>query len=107
MIESMFEELFSNPATQWVYGIAGTAILIAIAYYVLGNMRKEIRTPMPTEEDHLIEFERMHRTGVLNAQEFRKVKKQLGAKIVEKAKSEFEKSEDEDEEETEKEADSG
>ncbi|MGL6196489.1 MAG: hypothetical protein ACRC2T_16870 [Thermoguttaceae bacterium] len=82
----LINEIISNPATQWVLGIAGTAILIAIAYYVVSKIRNDISAELPTNEDHLVEFDRMQRNGHLKRDEFKEVKKNLGKEIAERTK---------------------
>ena len=79
------KELLTGSAAQWVFGISGTAILIAIAYYVIGRIKAEIREEIPTSEENLVEFDRMRREGYLENDEFQEVKKNLAHKIVKKA----------------------
>ena len=85
--ETMWE-LLTSSAAQWVFGIAGTAILIAIAYYCGGALRQQacqnINEGIPTQEENLVEFDRMRREGFIENNEFQKVKKNLAPKIVKK-----------------------
>jgi len=75
-------ELLTSSAAQWIFGIAGTAILIAIAYYVIGRIKEEINEEIPTQEENLVEFDRMRNEGYLENDEFQEVKKNLAPKIV-------------------------
>ena len=80
----MWKELLTGSAAQWVFGISGTAILIAVAYYVIGRLKEDINEEIPTSAENLIEFDRMRREGHLENNEFQEVKKNLAPKIVKK-----------------------
>jgi len=77
-------ELLTSSAAQWVYSIAGAAILIAIACYVVGRIKEDIEEEIPTQEENLVEFDRMRNEGYLETAEFQEVKKNLAHKIVNK-----------------------
>jgi len=81
----MWKELLTSSAAQWVFGISGTAILIAIAYYVIGRIKEDINEEIPTQEENLVEFDRMRREGHLENDEFQQVKKNLAPQIVKKS----------------------
>jgi len=80
----MWKELLTSSAAQWVFGISGTAILIAIAYYVIGLIKEDATKEIPTQEENLVEFDRMRREGHLENDEFQQVKKNLAPQIVSK-----------------------
>ncbi len=81
----MWKEVLTSSAAEWVFGIAGTAILIAIAYYVIGRIRGVIyEEEIPTQEENLVDFDRMRQEGHLERDEFIDVKKTLAPKIVQK-----------------------
>ncbi|MCL2305146.1 MAG: hypothetical protein FWC43_07365 [Planctomycetaceae bacterium] len=77
----MWKELLTSSAAQWIFGISGTAILIAIAYYVIGRIKDEMDEEIPTPEENLVEFDRMRDEGHLENDEFQEVKKSLAPKI--------------------------
>ncbi len=80
----MWKEVLTSSAAEWIFGIAGTAILIAIAYYVVGRIRSEGREEIPTQEENLVDFDRMRQEGHLERDEFIDIKKTLAPKIVQK-----------------------
>ena len=81
-------EVLSESTAQWIFGVFGAAALIAIAYYVLTNLRKDLKEKTTSKEEHLVEFDRMMRNGALKPDEFKAVKKNLGRDIVEQTKAE-------------------
>ena len=84
----MWIELLTSSAAQWIFGVSGTAILIAIAYYVVGRIKDDAFEEIPTQEENLVEFDRMRSEGVLKPGEFQEVKKKLAPKIVQKNREE-------------------
>ena len=77
----MWKELLTSSAAQWIFGISGTAILIAVACYVIGRIKEGVREEIPTPEENLVEFDRMRHEGHLEPGEFQKVKKNLAPQI--------------------------
>ena len=80
----MWKELLTSSAAQWIFGIAGTATLMAIAYYVIGRIKEDASEEIPTPEENLVEFDRMRHEGHLQPGEFQEVKKNLAHQIVKK-----------------------
>lgn len=83
----MWIELLTSSAAQWIYAISGIAILIAVVYYAISKVRSEIKTPVVSKQEHLIEFDRMLQDGNLHPEEFKEVKKKLAPDILKQTKS--------------------
>lgn len=84
----MISEILSNSAYQWVFILAGLSILIAVAIYFLGRIKSGLNYKISTQEDNLVEFDRMMQKGILDPAEFKEIKKNLGVEIAEKTKRE-------------------
>ena len=86
-------EVLSESINQWIFGVFGTAALVAIAYYVLTNLRKDVKTKITSKEEHLVEFDKMTQNGALRPDEFKAVKKNLGREIAYQTKAEYQQKE--------------
>jgi len=69
------------PGADLVVWLAVLAILVAIAYYVIGKIRAESAQQEPGASELLSKFRDLHSRGDLNEAEFRTIKTTLAARL--------------------------
>jgi uncharacterized membrane protein len=73
---------FWQSEPQWfVLWVAGLAVLLAIAYYVLGVIRPKPSQKEPQASRWLSKFRELHDEGGLSDEEFREIRTTLGAQL--------------------------
>ena len=67
-----------------IIGVALVAVIATVAYYVISNLRKNIKESEepPSLSDHLTTFQEARVEGSMTTQEYNKVKTLLSNKIV-------------------------
>ena len=70
--------------TMIIIGVALVAAIATVAYYVISNLRKNIKESEepPSLSDHLTTFQEARAEGSMTMQEYSKVKAHLSNKIV-------------------------
>ena len=70
--------------TMIIIGVALVAVIATVAYYVISNLRKNIKESEepPSLSDHLTTFQEARVEGSMTLQEYNKVKAHLSNKIV-------------------------
>lgn len=80
MFESIREfwiDVWEIRLAQWIVFLAGLAIVILVALYIVRFFREMAFGSDPDPIDHLSEFERMRNAGQLDDQEFQRLKSTL------------------------------
>ena len=83
-------EWLGIPGADLVVRLAVLAILVAIAYYVIGKIRAESVQQEPGASELLSKFRDLHSQGDLSETEFRTIKTTLAARLQDELKDDEE-----------------
>ena len=83
-------EWLGIPGADLVVWLAVLAILVAIAYYVIGKIRAESVQQEPGASELLSKFRDLHSQGDLSETEFRTIKTTLAARLQDELKDDEE-----------------
>lgn len=77
-----------NSVMMIIIGAAIIAVIATIAWYVISNLRKNIKETdqPPSMSDHLTTFQEAKADGSMTAQEYNKVRSHLSKKIIREVK---------------------
>lgn len=93
------KKLDMNSVMMIIIGAAVIAILAALAWYVISNLRKNIKESdqPPSLSDHLTAFDEARTDGTMTAREYNQVKAHLSKKIIKEVRqTETQKETDDD-----------
>ncbi len=62
------------PMAGWIVSFAGLAILLLVAFYVVGKLRTMALGETEESVNHLSDFEQLKNQGMLSDEEFKRVK---------------------------------
>jgi len=79
-------QFFFEPTVQLVLATALLAILIVIGIYVLMRVRAEAREDPTSPSELLSQFEELRARGMLQEEEFKKIKDNLSKKLRDQLK---------------------
>jgi uncharacterized membrane protein len=83
-------EWLDIPGSELVGWVALLAILVAIAYYVIGKIRAESVQQEPEASELLSKFRDLHSQGDLSETEFRTIRTTLAARLQDELKDDEE-----------------
>lgn len=83
-------EWLGVPEAPLVGWLAVLAILVAIAYYVIGKIRAEVVQQEPGASELLSKFRDLHSQGDLDEAEFRTIRTTLAARLQDELKDDEE-----------------
>ncbi len=78
------------PGAEVVFWLSGLAIMLAIAYFVIGKIRAESVQQEPGASELLSKFRDLHSQGDLSETEFRTIKTTLAARLQDELKDDGE-----------------
>jgi uncharacterized membrane protein len=71
-----------DPITDLAIGLAALILLVAIAAYVIGKVRKRMRQEQPSVLELLSKFREVHSQGGLSDAEYRTIKTRLANRAL-------------------------
>jgi uncharacterized membrane protein len=83
-------QLFEAEAEELVLWIAGLAVLLAVAIYVIERVRATPAQHEPTASELLAKCRESHSRGELSDEEFRTIRTKLGSRLREELKDDGE-----------------
>ncbi len=86
----LMQRLLDAGAKELVIWIAGLAILLAVAIYVIGKVRAAPAQHEPTASELMSKFRESHSRGELSDEEFRTIKTTLERQLREELKGDGE-----------------
>ncbi len=78
------------PGAEVVFWLSALAIMLAIAYFVIGKIRTESVQQEPGASEMLSKFRDLHSQGDLSETEFRTIKTTLAARLQDELKDDGE-----------------
>ena len=73
-ISELWDKLMAIPMAGWIVSFAGLAILLLVAFYVVGKLRTMALGEAEESVNHLSDFEQLKNQGMLSDEEFKRVK---------------------------------
>jgi len=71
-----------DPITDLAIGLAALILLVAVAAYVIGKVRKRMRQEQPSALELLSKFREVHSQGGLSDAEYRTIKTRLANRAL-------------------------
>jgi len=82
-----FLDGLNTPAGKVVGGLTAVAMLCAVAAYVVGKIRRQVRESDPGPSDFITNFRELHSQGELSDEEYRTIKAMLASRLQEQLKA--------------------
>lgn len=76
-----FLDYLGNPAPKAVFWLALTAVLVAVAAYVISSLRRTFRDRRPDASNLMTNFRELHSRGQLSDEEYRTIKASLAERL--------------------------
>ncbi len=79
-------DTLGTPTGQVVGGLTAFAMLCAVAAYVLGKIRRQVRESDPGPSEFMTNFRELHSQGELSDEEYRTIKAMLASRLQKQLK---------------------
>jgi uncharacterized membrane protein len=80
-------DALGTPTGQVIGGLTAFAMLCAVAAYVVGKIRRQVRESDPGPSEFMTNFRELHSQGELSDEEYRTIKAMLASRLQEQWKA--------------------
>ena len=80
-------DAWATPAGRVIGWVTAIAVLCAVAAYVIGKIRRQVRESDPGPSEFMTNFRELHSQGELSDEEYRTIKAMLASRLQERMKA--------------------
>jgi hypothetical protein len=82
-----FLDVLGTPSGKVIGGLTAVAMLCAVAAYVIGKIRRQVRESDPGASEFMTNFRELHSQGELSDEEYRTIKAMLASRLQQQLKA--------------------